>query len=86
MYALLTGHAPCEGGSLPELIQKVREEEPTKPKEYQLAIDELFQDVVMKMLAKQPDDRYASPELLLQELHRIGKFNSLEADWSDWQG
>ena len=86
MYALLTGRPPSEGGSLPELIQKVREQEPTKPKEYQLAIDELFQDVVMKMLAKNPDDRYDSPDQLLRELNRIGKFNNLEADWSGWQG
>ena len=86
MYALLSGHPPCEGGSLPELIQKVREVEPKKPKESQLAIDELFQDVVMKMLAKNPDDRYSTPDQLLHELNRIGKFNSLEADWSGWQG
>ncbi len=86
MYALLTGRPPCEGGSLPELIQKVREQDPVKPKEFQLAIDELFQDVVMKMLAKNPDDRYTSADQLLRELNRIGKFNSLEADWTGWEG
>ena len=85
MYALLTGRPPSEGGSLPELVQNVREKEPAKPKEYQLSVDDLFQDMVMKMLAKNPDDRYDSPDQLLRELNRIGKFNSLEADWSGWQ-
>lgn len=86
MYALLTGRPPCEEGSLPEMIKNVREVIPKKPKEYQLSVDELFQDVVMKMISKSPDDRYASPDELLRELNRIGKFNSLEADWTGWAG
>ena len=40
----------------------------------------------MKMLAKNANDRYDSPDQLLRELNRIGKFNNLEADWSGWQG
>ena len=71
---------------MPEMIKNVREVMPKKPKEYQLSVDELFQDVVMKMISKNPDDRYASPDELLRELSRIGKFNSLEADWSGWAG
>ena len=86
MYALLTGHPPCEEGSLPEMIKNVRDVVPKKPKEYQLSIDELFQDVVMKMISKSPDDRYSSPDELLRELNRIGQFNSLEADWTGWAG
>jgi len=38
------------------------------------------------MISKSPDDRYASPDELLRELSRIGKFNSLEADWTGWAG
>ena len=86
MYALLTGSPPCSGGSIPELMKSVREDVPTKPKESQLSIDELFQDIVMRMLEKDPNDRHHSPSHLLQDLQRIGKFNNLEADWSGWTG
>lgn len=76
-YALLTGHAPATGDSMPEIIKNVRETVPEKPKVYQLAVNEIFQDVVMKMIAKDPAQRYQSPAELLKELMRIGKFNNL---------
>ena len=86
MYALLTGRPPCSGSSMIELLKSIREEVPKKPKEIQLSIDELFQDVVMQMLEKDPNDRQASTNDLLRDLQRIGKFNNLEADWSGWSG
>lgn len=76
-YALLTGHSPATGDSMPEIIKNVRETVPVKPKVYQLAVNEIFQDVVMKMIAKDPAHRYQSPAELLKELVRIGKFNNL---------
>ncbi len=76
-YALLTGQAVAVGVSMPELIDSIRNEVPKLPKEYQLAVDDLFQGLVMKMLAKQPEDRFQTPRELLKELVRIGKYNSL---------
>ena len=81
LYALLTGKPPFESRSLPELIRMVREVEPVKPREYQLAINEMFQaHVVMRALAKDPRDRHQTPAELLRELDRIGTYNSLDAD------
>jgi serine/threonine protein kinase len=78
-YALLTGRAPASGKSLPEMIENVRKKKPESPKEYQLAVDDNFQDVVMRMIEKDPTDRYQEPRQLITELERIGKFNSLSA-------
>jgi serine/threonine protein kinase len=86
LYALLTGRAPFESPSLPELIRMVREAEPVKIKQYQLSVNEMFQDLVMQMIAKRPEDRYQTPSDLLRDLDRIGRYNSLEADWSEWVG
>lgn len=86
MYALLTGHPPCSGNSMMDLLKSVREEVPKKPKEIQLGVDDLFQDVVMQMLEKDPNDRQPTTSHLLKDLQRIGKFNNLEADWSGWSG
>jgi serine/threonine protein kinase len=73
VYALLTGRPPCEGGSLPETIQNIRQTEPVKPKKFQLAIPEVFEGTVLKMLAKRPDDRYQTATALLKDLERVAK-------------
>jgi eukaryotic-like serine/threonine-protein kinase len=86
LYALMTGRPPVEEGPMIDMIKAVREVVPICPKEFQLSVDELFQDVVMKMLSKRPEDRYSSSDELLKELHRIGTFNNLETDWSGWEG
>ncbi len=86
LYALLTGKPPFESNSLPELIRLVRSETPKPPRDFQLSVNEKFQDVIMQTLAKDPDERYQTPTTFLQDLDRIGRFNNLEADWSDWVG
>ena len=79
-YALLTGQAPATGASVPELIESVRHGIPDAPKKHQLSTNEMFQDVVMRLLAKDPADRYQNPGQMLAELARIGKYNNLLTD------
>jgi serine/threonine protein kinase len=74
VYALITGRPPFAGGSLPELITKIRNAEPERPQKYQMGIPALFQGTVLKLLAKRPDERFASATELLAELDRVGKF------------
>lgn len=78
-YALLTGKPPISGTSLTEMVKNVREEQPEPPKKYQLSINEMFQDVVMTLIAKDPADRFQKPSQLIKELLRIGTFNNLDA-------
>src|SRR5262249_49503066 len=54
IYALIAGRPPFTGGALPELIVKIRNNEPEKPKKYCMSIPDLFQGTVMKMIAKRP--------------------------------
>ena len=86
LYALMTGRPPVEEAAMIDMIKAIREDVPIRPKEFQLSVDELFQDIVMKMLSKRPDDRYASATDLLRDLHRIGTLNDLDTDWSGWAG
>lgn len=81
-YALLTGKPPAAGDTLPEMVQSIRKEIPQPPKELQLSVNEMFQNVVMKLLEKDPEDRFGNPEMLLQELERVGKYNSLKLEHS----
>ncbi|MFQ5733634.1 MAG: protein kinase [Planctomycetaceae bacterium] len=80
VYALLTGRPPFEAHSLPDLIVKIRNEEPEKPKLRQLSINDMFEGAVLKMLEKRPEDRYQTPDALLQDLERIGKFAGIAVD------
>ena len=43
--------------SLPELVRNVRQQVPESPKTYQLAINDLFSDLVMKLLYLQSENR-----------------------------
>jgi serine/threonine protein kinase len=80
LYALLTGRAPFEGNSLPEIVRQIRSDVPPSPKQYQLSVNEKFQDVVMQLLAKRPEDRYATASDMLRDVEWVGKMDNLKAD------
>ena len=61
IYALLTGRPPFEGRTLVETVAKIRQDDPIPPKRFQDAIPDEFQDVVERMLAKRPEQRYQTP-------------------------
>jgi serine/threonine protein kinase len=71
VYALLTGRFPFAGKSVTETIVRLREAEPVRPKERQPAVPEAFEAVVLKMLAKRPEQRFQTAGELLTELARI---------------
>jgi serine/threonine protein kinase len=77
VYALLTGHPPFVDSSLPGLISKIRNEEPVKPTKFQLSIPDMFQGTVLRLLAKEPRDRYQTPAELLKDLDRVGKYQGI---------
>ncbi len=76
-YHLLCGRTPCEGRNPADTIRKIQNEAPPDPTRFQLSIPPLFEGVVLQMLAKKPEDRFANPTLLLKELKRVAKFQGL---------
>jgi serine/threonine protein kinase len=74
-YALLTGRPPFEGATLVEKITRIRQGSPERPTKYQLSIPAAFEGVVLKLLARAPEDRYQSAAELLRELERVGQAN-----------
>jgi serine/threonine protein kinase len=78
LYALLTGRPPCTGATMVEKITRIRQNEPDKPTKYQMSIPGQFEGVVLRLLAKRPEDRYQTAAELLKELTRIGKFNGIQ--------
>jgi serine/threonine protein kinase len=79
VYALVAGRPPFTGASLTEVILKIRDAEPEKPKKYQMGVPDMFQGVVLKLLAKQPAARFQTAKELLADLDRVGKFSGVSA-------
>ncbi len=74
LYALLTGRPPCEGRSFAETIDKIQTRLPEPPTKFHLSIPPLLEGVVLRTLAKQPDDRFANASSLLTDLERIARY------------
>ena len=79
VYSLLTGRPPFEGSTLIEQITRIRQIEPVKPTKYQLSIPQRFEMLVLKLLAKRPEDRYQTAGQLAAELEKIGKVGGVTA-------
>jgi serine/threonine protein kinase len=77
VYALLTGRPPFTGATLVEKITRIRQTEPEKPTKFQMSIPSRFEGVVLKLLAKRPEDRYPAADDLLAELERVGKLQGV---------
>jgi hypothetical protein len=77
-YALLTGRPPFAGATLVDTISKVRTAEPAKPTTFQMGIPGQFEGVVLKLLAKRPEERYQTAGELVAELERVGKYNGVQ--------
>jgi serine/threonine protein kinase len=78
-YALLTGRPPFDGATLVERITRIRQTEPEPPTRYQQAIPARFEALVLKLLAKRPEDRPQTADAVLAELDRFGKSNGATA-------
>ena len=74
LYALLTGRPPCESRSLAETLDKIQIQPPEPPTKYHLAIPPLFEGIVLRLLAKRPDDRFADATALRMDLERVAKY------------
>jgi len=77
LYALLTGRPPAIGDTTGEIIKQVRTVVPPRPSENLLGINEMFEDLVMSMIEKEPVARPATPDLLIERLVRIANYANI---------
>jgi serine/threonine protein kinase len=78
IYALLAGRPPLESPSYVEAIVKIRQTRPQSPKLHQPALPAAFEAVVMRLLEKEPEDRFQRAAELLAELDRIARAERVE--------
>jgi serine/threonine protein kinase len=71
VYAVLTGRIPFGGETPAETIRQIREDQPVRPSKLQKGVPDALQAAVLRMLAKHPEERYATPAIMLADLERI---------------
>jgi serine/threonine protein kinase len=68
LFALISGHPPFAGSTTQKLMQHQMAEEPAKLKKLRSRIPAALCDVIVKMMAKKPNDRYQSAEDVIDAL------------------
>ncbi len=71
MYEMGTGQTPFTGDSPVAIAYKHVQERPVPPRLVNPAVPEPYEAITLKLLAKQPADRYASAEDLRTDLRRF---------------
>jgi PAS domain S-box-containing protein len=80
LYEILTGAPPFTGHSTEEVLRKVREEEPTPPRQLWPEVPPALEALCLRALAKQPEDRPAAATELAQEVQGWQEFERRKAE------
>ncbi len=70
-YHIATGAAPFEANSAEHVIQKHLSEPLSNPQDIRPDIPDGVAQVIQRMMAKEPDDRYADCTALIRDLERV---------------
>jgi serine/threonine-protein kinase len=70
LYCLLTGRAPLETGDLDVVLEAVRRGDFPPPRRVNPAVPPALEAVCLKAMALRPQDRYASPRALAEDVER----------------
>jgi eukaryotic-like serine/threonine-protein kinase len=71
LYEMLTGKVPFTGDSAIEIAMKHLNEPPKPPSKIRPEVPEELDAVVLRALAKNPEDRYQTAEEFSEDLHRV---------------
>src|SRR5436305_4184145 len=79
LYELLTGKTPFEGDTPVEIAMKHLSAVPKPPSQLRPDVPPELDKVVLRALAKDPDDRYQSADEMEADLERVGRGAPLSA-------
>ena len=68
LYEMLTGEKPFIGQNVTTIIYKIVNETPIAPRDLEVTVQASLSSIVVKLLAKSPDERYQSGAELIRDL------------------
>lgn len=78
LWTLLTGQPPFEGDSPAEIIEQIRTANVVRPSKFQKGIPAAFEEVVLKLMARNQEDRISSATELLGTVEEIAQEHEVE--------
>ena len=78
MYEMLTGHPPFDGNNMPEIARLHLQAPPPPMTDARTRLPKGLDNIVMRCLAKDPDDRFCSMDELLGALVGLGLYTPRE--------
>lgn len=78
LYECATGHRPFEAESLFELLAKIVSQEPPHPRSFAADLPPDFAALLVKALAKNPDERFQTAEELASALEALDVVDTIE--------
>jgi serine/threonine protein kinase len=78
LYEMLTVEKPFPGQSITTVIYKIVNEDPIPPRQLNPSIHPGLNEIVLRALAKEPDERYQSCRELLEDLRNYRALGSAE--------
>lgn len=73
-YELLTGRLPFEGDTMAALFDAIANKKVLPPSERRLEIPDVLDEIILKMMARNPEDRYPTWAALEAEIAELGRF------------
>ena len=77
LYALFTGNAPFQAPTARELVDKIRLDAPRPLAGYNLDVPDTVPEILRRLLAKRPQDRYPSARELLKQLEGFAQAQNI---------
>jgi serine/threonine-protein kinase len=71
LYESLTGERPFSGENTATLAYKIVQTEPIPPRVLNLHLPPVFEEIITKALAKNPDERFQTPTEMMRELKLV---------------
>jgi eukaryotic-like serine/threonine-protein kinase len=71
LYELLTGKVPYDGETPISIALKHLQEEAVPPTKLNPRVNEALENLVLRAIAKSPEQRYSTAQELLQDLHKV---------------
>ena len=86
LYCLITGKAPIEGSGLDleAILQRVQRGDFPRPRQVNAEIPRGLEAICLKAMARHPDDRYATPRALADDIERWLADESVSAYAEPW--